>query len=308
MNFDNLKAILASLLELGEERATQLVMTELAEITRQRASLSPDEDEVARDAFRCDFLEKLHESRFCRYAYEQPRGYPGDFVTQEMIWLSRTNGQKHRYEGETPFGAMLNSITMNMHAAAANEERVLFLRRLTQESGAGRIASIGCGSCIELWETEAFTERSDLQFVLVDQDAGALDAARRAVSIPESRVRYVHDNVLRFILRSERTLRQFDLVYLFGLLDYFDASSARRIVKCLWPSVAAGGQLVVTNAHPANPSRLWMEYAIDWFLDYKTPEELLSLASQLSNCESKVTSDSVGVYQYLRMRRLDPVI
>ena len=303
MNFDRLKSILSSLPELGEEATAGLLADELAELTHERATLSPAEEARARCLFQQQMLDKVHESHFCRYAYEKPRGYPGDFVTQEMIWLSRTNGRRFRYAGDTAFGKLINSITMNMENAAANEERVRFLRRLIQQCQGGRVASIGCGSSIELWEASTVAGRQDWDFVLVDQDAGALEAARRAVALPQSQVHHVHDNVLRLILRAEQRLGQRDLVYLFGLLDYFSVPSARKIVECLWPTIAVGGELVVTNAHPANPSRLWMEYVADWYMDYKTAPQLLGLAERLSDCQANIHTDSFGVYQYLRLRR-----
>ncbi|MBN1605762.1 MAG: class I SAM-dependent methyltransferase [Polyangiaceae bacterium] len=303
MNFTRLKRILSSVVELGEEPATSLLQNELAELSRERAALSAEQDLRARQAFRRELLQIVHESHFCRYAYRKPRGYPGDFVTQEMIWLSRTNGQSVRYAGDTRRGRLINSVTMNMENAAANEERVYFLRRLVEGSSGGRVASIGCGSCIELWDPSVLARRSDWRYVLVDQDSGALEAARRAVAPSDTAVRTVHENVLKFVLRAEQRLGPCDLVYLFGLLDYFSEANARKIVECLWPVIAPGGELVVTNAHPSNPTRLWMEYVADWFLDYKTESTLLGLADRLPDCQAQVRRDSFGVYQYLRLRR-----
>jgi hypothetical protein len=303
MDFKFLKSIVSSLLDLGEPAATELLTSELAELSLQRATLSTAEECRAHRMFQQELLDTVHQSAFCRYAYAKPRGYPGDFVTQEMIWLSRTKGQKHRYAGDTEVGRVINSITMNMDNCAANEHRVYFLRRVIQESRGGRVASIGCGSCIELWDGSALQGREDWDFVLVDQDADALEGARRAIALPSSKARTVRDNVLRFILRAERCLGQRDLVYLFGLLDYFSEASARKIVERLWPVIAVDGELVVTNAHPSNPSRLWMEYVTDWYLEYKTADSLLGLAENLAHCTAEVVTDDVGVYQYLRLRR-----
>jgi SAM-dependent methyltransferase len=303
MDFGRLKRILSSIVELDEQAATSLVQDELAELSRERSTLTDEQDRRACQAFRRELLETVHKSHFCRYAYRKPRGYPGDFVTQEMIWLSRTNGQRLRYAGDTQLGRLINSITMNMENATANEERVYFLRRLIGESSGGRVASIGCGSCIELWDASVLAGRDTWHYVLVDQDAGALEAARRTIALSDSMLRCVHENVLKFILRAEQRLGPCDLIYLFGLLDYFIEPNARRIVQCLWPLVAPGGELVVTNAHPSNPSRLWMEYGADWFLEYKTGPTLLGLVDALPDCQAEVICDRLGVYQYLRLRR-----
>jgi extracellular factor (EF) 3-hydroxypalmitic acid methyl ester biosynthesis protein len=304
MPFDSLKEILVSLPELGEKLAALAVADELQALSEERATLSPDEERRWRDEFRTTLLDTVHQSHFCRYAYQKPRGYPGDYLTQEMIWLSRTHGQRLRYAGTTPSGRLINSITMNMHSAVANEERVHFVRHLILSSSGGRVASIGCGSCIELWDPLVLARRHDWDIVLLDQDAGALEAARKAIAPDGAVLHLLCENVLRFILSASDRLGQRDLVYLFGLLDYFGEASAHAIVERLWPTVALGGELVLTNAHPDNPSRLWMEYATDWYLEYKTAPTLLGLCEQLSGCEAQVVIDAVGVYQYLRLRRV----
>jgi len=304
MRFGTLKELLLSLPDLGERLATPAVMAELETLALERETLSVREERVWRDTFRKELLETAHQSHFCRYAHQKPRGYAGDFLTHEMVWLARTHGQRLRYAGRSAAGRILNSITMNMHHAVANEERIHFLRHLILSSSGPRMASIGCGSCIELWDPLVLALRRDWNIVLADHDAGALDAARRSVSFRHATVQFVHEPVLRFVLRAEQQMGVRNLVYLFGVLDDFGEAGARRIIECLWPNIAVGGELVLTNAHPANPSRLWMEYATDWYLEYRTASTLLALGDRLPACETRIVGDSVGVYQHLRLRRV----
>lgn len=50
--------------------------------------------------FQNELLPLIHESDFCRYIYEKPLGYAGDFKTQVMIWEARRNPQK-KYVSKT---------------------------------------------------------------------------------------------------------------------------------------------------------------------------------------------------------------
>ena len=114
------------------------------------------------------------------------------------------------------------------------------------------------------------------------------------------------DNILKFILRNPRSgqLGQRDLIYSLGLLDYFSLQAAKRIIAALWPSVAPGGRLLVTNAHPMNPTRLWMEWGGGWFLDYKTEDEMRSLATGLEGmAAASYEIDPFGVYQYVSIKK-----
>jgi extracellular factor (EF) 3-hydroxypalmitic acid methyl ester biosynthesis protein len=109
-------------------------------------------------------------------------------------------------------------------------------------------------------------------------------------------------NVVRVLMKGG--LPKFDLIYSSGMFDYFDVASSKRLVKKLWDNVNPGGTLIVTNAHPDNPTKFWMEYVSDWFLEYKTKEEMLSLVEEIGNVEKvEVEIDPFGVYQYLKIRR-----
>lgn len=306
MNFQTFRDLVLSLPDHaashGEDDCLRLLGSALAELTEHRAHLSEADDKREMAEFRELLRPVLSESEFCDYVFRKPRGYPGDFVTQEMIWFGRTLGMEHRYIGTTPLGKLLSSLTLEMPNCRANEERIRRLTRRVRESGT-RLASIGCGSCIELWEQSAM-EAFDV--LLLDQDRGALDRARQKVSPSIGKVTFLEHNILKFVLGNSKaeSVGQRDFVYAFGLLDYFECQSARRITKGLWQMVAPGGCLLITNAHPNNLTRFWMEYGGDWFLKYKDETQMRELAEGLEGVASlSLTSDGQHVYQYLEIRR-----
>jgi hypothetical protein len=307
-NYHELADIIESLPRIsdvhGEQECFNRVNTFMNQLSDERKSFIPEDDKRERMRFREIIQPFLMKSAFCRYAIEKPRGYAGDFVTQEMIWRGRTIGNDHRYAGESELGRIINSLSLDMETCRANEERVNRLRSYIRSSGK-RIASIGCGSCIELWNLPELQQGS-WDIFLVDQDELALERAKIEIGeLPESNVVFHLDNVIKFAFGGKSDTKQNrDLVYLFGLLDYFPFKHAIRIVHGVWDCVAPGGLLLVTNAAPGNPTKTWMEYGCDWYLDYKSEATMYELGASLAGvADMKVVIDSLGVYQFLEIRK-----
>jgi len=302
-----LKALLGRLPALvaseGEAAAAVRLGGEVAALARWRAGVGPAGDQAGMDAFRRDCLPTILQSELGHYIFTRPRGYPGDFVTQELIWNGCTLGGQHRYRGLSRTGELLPALTLDSPGCRANETRMRRLAAVVRGGGLESVASIGSGSAIEYWAEGGEVPR---RVLLLDQDAGALERARRMGRFDGCQLTLCHENVVRFVLRNahQRHLGEHDLVYSFGLLDYFPVPAARRLVEALWPSVRPGGRLLLTNAHPANPTRPWMEWAGDWWLDHKTEAEMRGLASGLPGAQAvEWELDPHGVYQHLEVRR-----
>lgn len=307
--YKELKELLQNLIEIraqnDEETCLNLLQEKLDVIARKREFLTSEEDEMYKKDFRTyeDLLELLHQNTFGKYVNDKPRGYPGDFVTQEMIILGRQHDE-HRYLGTTPLGKLLCSLTYRMAACAANEFRLEFIRKQILNSWAS-IASVGSGSGIEYWtmEDELLASRD---VFLLDMDEGALESARDHISC-DGNFRFYQANLLKFILSPDRLdiMGKRDLIYLLGLLDYFPVKQCSKIVHKLWENVKPGGKMILTNAHPSNPTRLWMEYVSEWYLIYKTREEMLQMIADLKDIhQSEYFLDEFSVYQYLILTKI----
>jgi extracellular factor (EF) 3-hydroxypalmitic acid methyl ester biosynthesis protein len=278
--------------------------THLDLMSEERKTFSPEADRQEMTMFRNELLGIIHESVFCKYVYDKPLGYCGDYMTQEMIWFGITEGGEKRYSGFTSRGGMISSFTFSMENPRANVARVRYIQKKIRKAGPN-IASIGCGSCIELWGMEE-SLRDKNHIFLLDIDGQALKRAREKIPRDIPQLEIVQDNILKYIarMRHKHELESMDLIYCMGLIDYFTHKSAKRIVQDLWYNVKPGGSLVISNAHPGNPTRLWMEYGGDWFLSYKTSEEMLAMVDGLPELHSvDLELDEFGVYQYLDIRK-----
>ena len=266
----------------------------------QLRRLPNNNDENILSIFRKEIIEITNTSEFLKYILEKPRGYAGDFKTQEMIWLGRN---KRLSLTNDDIGKSLTKLTLEMEACKANEIRINYLKKLLQEYQGKRIASLACGSAIELWNIDDhLLQGTDIFFL--DQDEGALINAKRNINLNNSSLQFHQENIQKFIVGGLGVMGNRDLIYLVGLFDYFKLKSIKKIISKLWTFVKPQGEIMFTNAHPLNPTKLWMEYVVQWVLNYKTKEELLEVTIDLDNVKSiEYSIDDLNVYQYLRIRK-----
>ena len=78
----------------GETEGMRLLGGALARLTDHRAHLSEADDHREMNQFRELLLPLLLQSEFGDYVFRKLRSYPGNFVTQGMIWSGRTLGER----------------------------------------------------------------------------------------------------------------------------------------------------------------------------------------------------------------------
>ena len=147
--FEELYDLLKNLVEIksrsNEAYCLNLLQQKLDVIANIRATLSTEDEIFYKQEFRNykDLLLILHQCPFGKYVNDKSRGYPGDFITQEMIILGRKYPE-HRYIGDTSIGQLLSSLTYDMPACVANDFRLQYIKSKIEQSGEN-IASIGSG-------------------------------------------------------------------------------------------------------------------------------------------------------------------
>lgn len=242
----------------------------------------------------------------------RPRGYAGD---AEMMCMCYENGLR----GETSFGRLLHRHPVEHPAAqAVRNRRVLVKDRLLEQLAragddgtAFRALSLACGPAWELADIAAGAPAGRrIDITLLDQDDEALAlAGRRLAALPAAQqarldVSFVHDTV-RSLLRNPATAQKLgtmDFIYSMGLFDYLREREAKALIRVMFGMLRPGGSLVVGNFHVANPSRVYMEYWLDWYLEYRTEEEMDALADGL-DAEVRVSLEATGSQMFLEVRR-----
>ena len=99
--------------------------------------------------------------------------------------------------------------------------------------------------------------------------------------------------------------RQYDLIWSAGLFDYFEDHVFVRLLHRFLGYVVPGGELVIGNFHPRNPTRNYMEAMGEWMLHHRKEEEMIQLALRAGvagRAFLKVEQEAEGVNLFLRVR------
>ncbi len=282
------------------------------ELAAHVRDLPEDEHEAYQRLYRRHVLPFLLASPFMRRAFEKPLGYAGDYEMMNMLYRDHA-------EGESIFSRVLNLYVTQEPAAIANINRLELLgtkiRVAVQRRGGkrARIASIGCGPAREI---SRLLEQSPqlgpyLDVALVDQEPRAIEFGERTLAPLAAkvgaRVVFLGESVRRLLTAKtlSAALGERDLVYSAGLFDYLNQRSFVALLGSLYESVVPGGELTIGNVAKDNPTRWWMEYALDWYLHHRTPEELLELGRTLDPVPAniEVESEPLGVNLFLTARK-----
>jgi len=73
------------------------------------------------------------------------------------------------------------------------------------------------------------------------------------------------------------------------------------MLRLFWQWLAAGGLMLVGNFAPHNPTRAYMEWIGNWYLTYRTTEDLerLALRAEIPKEHFSITSEPLGVDLFL---------
>lgn len=247
----------------------------------------------------------------------KPRGYIGDSEMMQMCY-------RHQHEGGSTFGKLMHFHPVDAAAAQAVRNRRQLVPRLARQL-ADRLAlpaterlktlSVACGPAMEL--NDLFLSAEDCQRFhcsLLDQDQQALTEA--TVQIQSLEARFGQPLSVDLIQESVRTLLatrvlrarwgDFHFIYSMGLFDYLTPPVAEAVLRKLYALLLPGGEMVIGNFHVDNPTRLYMDYWMDWPLYYRTEQEFLDLASSLEGLKAWIDYDETGVQMLLRIRKADP--
>ena len=88
-----------------------------------------------------------------------------------------------------------------------------------------------------------------------------------------------------------------DVVLCLGLFDYLDDDDAAAMLRLFWQSLRPGGVLVVGNFAPHCQARAYMEWVGNWYLTYRTRDQLarLALAAGIPESRFRIGAEPLGV-------------
>lgn len=252
----------------------------------------------------------LVQAAFIERALHKPLGYPGDFELMRYMY-------RVAMEGQTLFSKALHYAIVHQAAGEAVRQRKELLkgamRTLIEAAQPGRtlrIASIAAGPAYEVAELlrELAACPTPVEIVLFDQDGSALEAAHGRIARadgrwPEVKVAYRHDSIKR-LLKDPTMLRDagpFDMLFCSGLFDYLRHGTAVTLCQTFYGLLAPGGRAWVGNmCDNPNPCRWLMEQHMDWFLTYRTREEMLAFARDAApDARVEIVNEPTGINPFV---------
>jgi extracellular factor (EF) 3-hydroxypalmitic acid methyl ester biosynthesis protein len=243
-------------------------------------------------------------------ARTKPRGYAGDFEMLTQIGANRVCDHPLGAAFDRYFQAQAAPQAVRNRTALVAEAVAGFVQR--REAGPVRVVSVGSGPALDLQQACCCLtppQRQRLQIALVDLDPAALDYAESQLAplVAPARVRLVRENLFRLAqpARSRDFLDGADMLVCTGLFDYLDAAAAVALLSRFWQALRPGGQAWVFNFAPHNPSRAYMEWIGNWYLIYRTAEQMCELAAQagIPHQHFQVSAEPSGVNLYWHINR-----
>jgi extracellular factor (EF) 3-hydroxypalmitic acid methyl ester biosynthesis protein len=222
----------------------------------------------------------LLEDPFVRHSATRPRGYPGDAELLDFIY--RSDNVRPRVTGSSPLGQRLyrysaetpapEAVRLRSALAAAEIDRSAALGRLPH------VLSVACGHLREAPAVRSLAAGRLGRYVGVDQDRQSLDMVRREYgSLGVEAVEFP----VRELIRRGDTLGSFDFIYVLGLYDYLTKEAGGRLLKRLFGMLNPGGKVWIANFTGDPWSVGFMEAMMDWWLIYRSPEQMAEFRSEL---------------------------
>ncbi len=244
----------------------------------------------------------------------KPRGYNGDSEMMRMIY-------QNDYLGNTTFGKILHKFSMDQPAAqSVRNRRTEIVKKYysvrqnikVNPDEKIRILTVACGPAVEIRDILKSKEDCEsLHFSLLDQDEKALSEAVSLINVVERSfltkvsLDIIKESVRIMLINPDFINRwgSFHFIYSMGLFDYLTAPVASAVLKKLYELLTPGGEMVIGNLNPSNPSRRFMEYWHDWKIIYRTEDEFLELANEIQGGECNIEFDETKIQMLLCIKK-----
>lgn len=247
--------------------------------------------------------DQLCKSWLIHRARHKPRGYAGDYELLDWICEERV--------GEHPLGRTLDRFFQNQAAPQAVRARTQLTsaaiagHSLDRPRGPFRIVSVGSGPAADVRQAAAMlpdAHRDELHVTLLDVDPAALEFARGKLRerLDDERIAARQVNLMRLTQRPA-AFPEADFLTCPGLFDYLDDADAAEMLALFWRRLAPGGRMMVGNFAPGHPTRPYMEWFGNWYLIYRTADDLRRLAdrAEIPSSACNVAAERSGIDLFL---------
>ncbi len=230
------------------------------------------------------------------FTFQKPHGYAGDFELIDRIYS--------RWESKNKNLQKWDSFFHSLEATQAVRNRKKYFKEITNKTEAryknARVLNLGSGPCFDLYEFLRSKPKHTLHFDCLDMDKTAIEFGEVVCDNYIDHITFINKNALKFDPGYK-----YDLIWSAGLFDYFNDRIFVRLVRRIYALLKTGGELVIGNFSPDNPSREVMEVYGQWFLHHRSKETLTDLGIGAGVPENliNVSQEEVGVNLFLHLRK-----
>ncbi len=233
-------------------------------------------------------------SPFINRVFYKPLGYAGDYEMMNMIY-------KNVPQGESLFAKVMDKYTLYIELSTANRDRIPYLLDKIKKIVLGnkgsenkriKITSIASGPCIEIQEFMKDDLADYCDFTLLDISSEALEYSKGKLESLKKKYKrktnfkFLNESVYEVIKKADvrdRIEKNQHFIYSSGLFEYLTENSCKRLMKVLFEKIDENGLFIIGNYSKGSNLIKYMELGGEWFLFYRSEEDLKALASNLPN-------------------------
>ncbi len=224
----------------------------------------------------------------------KPFGYAGDFMIIDKIYNEQITEDDRFVKWD---------IFWNKHAAAkaVRNRKDYFISTITERlthKETIQLLDVASGPARDLAEIYPTIHPEQLHTTCIEADKRAIEYAKSLVADNEPEIEFIHKNIFRY-----STDQKFDIVWSAGLFDYFNDAIFVKLLRKFISWTASGGEVIIGNFSPQNPSRNYMELIGDWFLQHRSEDDLTRLALEAGAKKEQIHigSEMEGVNLFLHI-------
>jgi extracellular factor (EF) 3-hydroxypalmitic acid methyl ester biosynthesis protein len=286
-------------------------MTNIDDVVRE-LSLSSESHCIYKNYFQTNLSHLLLQSPVNQICYFKPNGYAGDY---EMMRLTHVN----QFDGPSLFAKILSKYSTTSHLGEVCRKRTSYLENVLtdylkkNQNKQLNIFSIASGPALEIQELISHHPEltGNVTFTLLDQEIKALQYSMECIYDKKIKfessitINFIHDNLQNYMreIAQKNIQPMYDIIYSFGLFDYFDKTLGRFIINSIKPLLKPGGFILIANfSLEGNKNRVLLEYGFDWYLIYRDQNEMKELAKG-NFLSDKIEVDEIenGTMKFLKL-------
>ncbi|MFA5119350.1 MAG: PilZ domain-containing protein [Candidatus Omnitrophota bacterium] len=265
-----------------------------------------------KDLFRFLVGTWAYKSPILKKAFEQSRGYPGDYEMLETIYDNSPIARGgialcfDKYFLSSPYAVAVRSRKDKLREIIQAEVRN------SPQGGSGiKILNIACGSCRELRElpSEIFTGKN-VSLICLDADLQALEFSKQALkgALSSAKINFIHRDIKELIKEADLNLfEKQDIAYSPGFIDYLPDKALKAFVEYFYACLKERGKLILTHK---NKEKTFSLLSPDWFCNWKfverSKDEVVHLFydSGIKKFSLSVESDAFNDIYYYTITRI----